>query len=253
MRDLSVILPVYNGEPFIEKNIISLNNYLNNSSLSYEIIVVDDGSTDNTTDIIAKQKNAKICPVILPKNHGKGFAVKSGMSIANGRCRMFMDADLPFDLEVINYAVDTILNREFHMVLGDRSLQGSIYHSKLGFVRKLTNWCFRFFIRTIVTGGVFDTQCGFKAFRGDIATELFPLLKFSGFEFDVELYYIALKYNMEMKKVPVRLQGINKSTVKPFADGISMMINVLSLRRNWLNEKYYSRNLHDLCEINYWK
>jgi len=253
MTDLSVILPVYNGESFIEENIVSLSGYLKRNSLLYEIIVVDDGSTDNTADIITKQKSAKIHPVILPKNHGKGFAVKFGMSVACGRCRMFMDADLPFDLEVIIYSAGIILNRKFHVVVGDRSLKESIYHSKLGFVRKLASLCFLFFTRTIVTGGVFDTQCGFKAFRSDIATELFPLLSCSGFEFDVELFYIALKYNMEIKNVPVRLQDINKSSVKPFINGISMMINILSLRRNWLNGEYDSSNLHDICEINYWE
>lgn len=253
MVDLSIIIPVYNGAPFIKDNLALLNNYLNKNFKSYEIIPVEDGSADQSAEIISKMTSREIKPVFLPHNRGKGFAVKTGMAEARGRCCIFTDADLPYDLETIKYSAEIILERKFHLAIGDRNLKESVYSQKLGFVRKVATLVFTFFTGVFVTGGIFDTQCGFKAFRGDVAAELFPLLKNDDFAFDMELIYIALKYNMEIKKIPVRLQQIGKSTVKPLRDGVAMFKAMLSLRGNWSKGKYRSSKLSDICKIDYWE
>lgn len=252
MVDISLVIPNYNGSSFIKDNLTLLNRYLNKNFKSYEIIVVDDGSTDQSSEAI-KNISPQIKPIFLSNNKGKGFAVKTGMIEACGRCRIFTDADLPYDLEAIKYAAEIILSRKFHMVIGDRNLRNSIYSEKLRFLRKAATKIFTFFAGVFVTGGIFDTQCGFKAFRGDIAEELFPLLRNSGFDFDMELIFIALKYNMEIKKIPVRLQRTSKSTVIPVKDGIKMLGALLKLRKNWIEGKYGSSELYSICRIEYWE
>jgi dolichyl-phosphate beta-glucosyltransferase len=252
LPDLSLVLPVFNAAGFVERSLAEADGFLGGASLSWEIVAVDDGSTDGTAERLAasRAKNLKI--VSLPENLGKFGALKAGMRASRGRCRLFTDADLPFDLDAVPYMARLVNDRGFHIVTGDRTLAGSDYRPHVSRRRDAASVAFSFFVRLLVTGGLFDTQCGLKAFRSDVADALFPLLEESGFAGDVELLYIALKYNLEIKRVPVRLRRSGQSTVHLGLDSLRMLGHIASLRRAWDSGRYRSPALERVAEQAYW-
>lgn len=250
--DLSIVLPVYNGEQFIGANLDRLLEFLKSTSLSYEVIVVDDGSTDRTPEIVRTLVKNNLKLFSHEVNRGKYAALVTGMSRASGRCRVFTDADLPFELESLTYLYQLVVDRQFHIVVGDRTLPESVYLQKLGLLRKLSSRAFAFSIRMLVTGGLFDPQCGLKAFRDDVAEALFPLLQETGFSGDVELLYIALKYNLEIKRIPVRFTGSSSSTVSLLFHSLPMLLRVLRLPHRWASGVYRSKLLGEIARQDYW-
>ena len=174
------------------------------------------------------------------------------MAAASGRCRVFTDADLPYDLEAVPYIVDLVTNGGFHVVVGDRTLPESCSLTRTDVTRQLSSRIFSFSVRMLVTGGLFDSQCGLKGFRSDVAEALFPLLTHSGFSGDVELLYIALKHNLSIRRIPVRLQGSSPSTVKLTSHSLPMLGRILGLRHNWVSGRYDSEVLSGLGSQVYW-
>jgi dolichyl-phosphate beta-glucosyltransferase len=250
--DLSVVLPVYNGAAFVATSVETLKGFLARYPFAWEIVVVDDGSVDATRDAIASLAGERVSTVFLERNVGKFGALKAGMRFARGRCRVFTDADLPYGLEAIPYIERLVNARGYHVVTGDRTLPGSEYGVHLPRVRATATSMFSFFVRVLVTGGLFDTQCGLKGFRADVADAVFPLLLDEGFSGDVELLYIALKYNLEIKRIPVRLRQSGPSTVQLGADAMRMLIRIGGLRRNWSRGRYASPALERIADQAYW-
>jgi dolichyl-phosphate beta-glucosyltransferase len=244
--DVSVVLPAYNVAAFIEQRLGVLCDFLEASGLTYEVIVVDDGSSDDSAERIRLLD--RDCTRVLrrPRNAGKYAALAFGMAACRGRCCLFTDADVPYDLSALPRMVDLVLGRGFHVVVGDRTLPGGSYSEHLGPLRWLATQIFTAFVRLFVTGGVPDTQCGFKAFRADVARYLFPLLHEQGFAGDVEILYIALKYNLAIRRLPVQLVHHGRSSVRPVRDGLSMMRAVLALAGRWRAGAYASAELEAL-------
>ncbi len=172
------------------------------------------------------------------------------MAASHGRCRIFTDADLPYDLEALPHVTALVNGRGFHLVVGDRTLSDSVSgeHS----TRAVSSRAFSLFVRLLVTGGLFDTQCGLKGFRGDIADALFPLLTIQGFAGDVELLYIALKYNLEIRRIPVRLRRAEETTVRFGTDVPAMLRDIARLRARWNSGRYASNALAALAAQDYW-
>ncbi len=241
--DLSVILPIYNADTFIEERLGALCDYLEKSGLSYEVIAVDDGSRDDTVNRIRSMNRDRTRLVRRERNEGKFAAITAGMAECRGRCCLFTDADVPYELSAVPRMLHLIRDRGFHVVIGDRTLPGGSYTDQLGPVRRWATRLFTVFVRLLVTGGVPDTQCGLKAFRADVAHHLFPLLRERGFAGDVELLYIALKYNLAIRRLPARLVFQGRSSVRPLRDGLSMLRAVLALRGRFLTGAYASPEL----------
>ena len=250
--DLSLILPVFNAALFVERSLAETEEFLRRGALSWEIVAVDDGSTDGTMERLAARPQGNLTIVSLPKNLGKFGALKAGMLASRGRCRIFTDADLPFDLDAVPYMARLVNDRGFHIVTGDRTLEGSDYRPHISRRRNTASAAFSLLVRMLVTGGLFDTQCGLKAFRGDVADALFPLLQEDGFAGDVELLYLALKYNLEIKRVPVRLRRSEPTTVRLGLDSVRMLGRIASLRRAWDSGRYRSPALERIAEQAYW-
>ena len=251
--EISVVIPVFNGESIIKDNVENLRNFLDKFFSSYEIVIVDDGSTDNTRAVLDSMSKKNLRILSLEKNIGKYGAIAAGMAVCSGSCRVFTDADLPYDLEAIPYLAKLINDRQIHIAIGDRTLRESEYFIHLPFIRNLATKAFSFFIAILVTGGLFDTQCGLKGFRSDVAKALFPLLQEKGFSGDVQLLYIALKYNLEIKRIPVRLRRKGPSTVQLFPQALKMFRRILMLRNNWRRGRYYSEELIRISSQAYWK
>ncbi len=248
---VSVILPAFNSQDFILQNVKTLQAFCRSHFRSFEIIVVDDGSRDKTPELLAGLSGRNLRVITQKENRGKYGALIAGMTQARGRCRIFTDADLPYDLAALPYIVRLIDERGWHIVIGDRNLPQSVYDVHTVWLRNVSTRLFSFFVYVVVTGGLFDTQCGLKGFRADVAEALFPLVTDNGFSGDVELLYIALKYNLEIKRIPVRLIGHGPSTVKLFSQAWKMLWRISQLRLNWNRGRYASERLKRISSQDY--
>jgi dolichyl-phosphate beta-glucosyltransferase len=197
---------------------------------------VDDGSTDDTS-AVARAAGAHL--IRFERNRGKGAALRAGIATTTGQICGFTDADLPYGLDALPLAISYIRDRRFHAVVGDRTLPGSTYQNA-GLARTIISGVASFAFRTLVTGGIYDTQCGFKAFRGDVADELFRLARIDGFAIDVELIYLALKHRLDVKRIPVQLQRNAPSSVRVVRDSIRAFREIVAIRLNLARGRYRS-------------
>jgi dolichyl-phosphate beta-glucosyltransferase len=249
--DLSVVIPVYNAAGFVPARFTFLSRYLEGSSLDYEILAVDDGSTDGSADVLDGLDLPRCEVVRRTGNGGKFAAIATGVERARGRCILFTDADVPYDPGAIPHLSDLILRQGFHLAIGDRSLDQSTNDETTPLVRRIASAVFTGFIRLFVTGGLHDSQCGIKALRSDVARLLFGLMRERGFTGDVELLYLALKYNLAVRRVPVHLDYQGPTSVHVIRDGLAMAWSALRLRRRYRLGLYRSDALAALARQDY--
>ena len=229
--EVSVVLPCYRGAEIARRTVERLTPYLAASFGSHEIVVVDDGGGDFDSSWPAA---GPVRLIRLPVNRGKGAAVRAGMLASRGRVRVFTDVDLPYDLDLIAAAAHFIRDLGYHLAVGDRTLPGASYAREVGWRRRLASAVFSRLVATSLTGGFFDTQCGFKAFRDDVAEALFGLSKVDRFAFDVEILYLALLYRTDIKRIPVQLRSHETSVVRLLSDSLVMILDVGRVRlRAW--------------------
>src|SRR5262249_37202133 len=178
--------------------------------------------------------------VRLPVNRGKGAAVRAGMGAARGAVRVFTDVDLPYALDLLLVIEEYVGRRGFHMVVGDRTLPDSRYGSEINWQRRLASRAFSWFVGKLVTGGFFDTQCGLKGFRADVADQLFKSSRLDGFAFDVEIIYLGLKSRLDIKRIPVHVRNGEGSSVRLVRDSAGMVFDVLKIKPNQMAGRYRS-------------
>lgn len=237
---LSIILPSYKGSEILSRNLPLLIEYLGKKNITHEILVVDDGSADNGATRKIAEENGCIY-LENGRNMGKGAAVRKGMLHAKGEFRIFTDVDIPFEFESFEQFLHYLDFKEFDMVIGDRTLPGSTYFAEISKTRKFSSNFFTFLVGRFVTTGMFDTQCGMKGFRADVAEDLFSVNSVNGFAFDVELLYIALKRNYDLKRLPVKLRTNEASTISLAREGITMVADILKLKLNHVRGRYDKR------------
>lgn len=236
---LSIIIPSYKGANVLERNVPGLIQYLNSKNEPYEIIIVDDGSNDHgATQQVANKLQCIF--VANPINMGKGAAVRNGMKVAKGEFRIFTDVDIPFEYDAFDRFLHYLDTKEFHVVIGDRTLPGSSYYTEIPKMRKIGSNIFSFIVGRLVATGHFDTQCGMKGFRADIADDLFSVARINGFAFDVELLYISLKRNYDIKRLPVVLRCQEGSSVNLLKHSMMMLMDIFKIKFNHVN-KYYQK------------
>lgn len=245
---LSVVLPCYRAAALARQSVARLVNALSGRIETYEIIVVDDGAGDCTAAVspVEPGRGGRIRVLTLPKNRGKGGAVAEGMKAATGAVRVFTDIDLPYGTTPVMLVESLVRERGFHIVIGDRTFPQSRYETELPFGRKLASGVFSRITAALVTGGFFDTQCGLKGFRGDVAEALFHLQTVDRFAFDVELIYLALKNGLEIKRIPVMLESNMTSSVRLGRDSLRTFIDVGRIKLNQMRGVYASPHLATL-------
>ena len=249
--DLSIIIPAYNCADCIAESIQLLDDFYRAEGIDGETIVVDDGSSDGTA--LAVPQLPGVVVLRHKRNRGKGAALRTGMVHAEGKVRLFTDNEIPYSLELLNVARHYIGERGFHAVIGDRTMHGSTYvHA--GFSRRAISAICSFLFRTMVIGGISDSQCGFKAFRGDVADLIFPLLTIDRFAVDIEILYILLKYRLDIKHIPVQLERQQPSSVRVWRDSFQALFDIPGIHFNWYSGKYdcehlKNLNLNDLSSI----
>ena len=249
---ISVILPVYNAESEVSLKLSELHHFLSSNFKTFEIIAVDDGSSDNSFSKITSLDLTGLTALKNESNLGKGAAIKKGVSQAQGACIVFTDIDLPYDLKALKLMHSLVTERKFQMILGDRTLPGSNYLEQLEVTRKLGSIILRNVVRLVLTGEVYDTQCGLKAFERSFAKALFKLMRVHGFAFDIELIYLALKSHADIKKIPVRFTPSDTSSVRVLTHGTKVALDILQIISNSYSGKYDFSELQELTSINYW-
>ncbi len=221
MSKLSVIIPAYNEEERLGSRLESVLLYLHKNYPGFELIIVDDGSTDNMTKavrkIIAKDKFAKLISYF--PNMGKGYAVRTGVLASTGDTVLFMDADLSTPLEEIPKILKML--KQADIVIGSRG------KSDAPMTRQIASHIFDQIKYMMVGLRRFqDTQCGFKAFEGGIARKLFAKSKVDRFMFDVEILYLAEKLKLNIIELHVKWSDVPDSKVR-FWEGVKNMFRDL--------------------------
>jgi dolichyl-phosphate beta-glucosyltransferase len=235
---VSIILPVFNCAHQLRNGIPLLLDLLRSTGLSYEVIVVNDGSDDSES--IAEISAASGCIHIDNEvNLGKGAAVKKGMSVANGDVLIFMDGDFPFVLTVVTDMLAVFRNSAAEIVIGDRSLPGSQY-PKTSIARTIGSRLLSAVVSKYILNGLQDSQCGVKGFRRETARSIFEKVTLTGFSFDVEVLFIASLRNYQVVRIPVKVIDQRQSSVKIVRDGTLMLAGLLKLMARYITGKYRS-------------
>jgi dolichyl-phosphate beta-glucosyltransferase len=242
--DVSLVMPAFNSVAYLSANVDRVKAFYEQAGIDGEVVVADDGSTDGTASSVAESERVRV--LRLP-HRGKGAAIRAGMAATTGEISGFTDADLPYGVDPLPLAISYIRDRRYHAVIGDRTLPGSAYAST-GLLRTAVSEFASFSFRTLVTGGIYDTQCGFKLFRGDIGREVFRLSRINGFAIDVELIYLLLKYRLDIKRIPVRLERNESSSVRVVRDSATAFRDIASIRWNWATGRYRTPLLVDLLQ-----
>jgi dolichyl-phosphate beta-glucosyltransferase len=217
-----------------------LKAYLSARPETYEVIIVDDGSQDRTSNCIQewRSKNGVDLHLLInAQNMGKGFSIRRGVLESRGRFIIFIDADLPYEL----YAIDGFLNAlrtGYDLAIGSRVLPGSEVKG-VPILRYISGQIFSWMVQAVLFQGLPDTQCGFKSFRAEAAKEIFRRLTISGFGFDVEMLFVARKLKLAIQPVPVQMiDHRHRSRVRLLLDSFKMFANLFMVRWNDLQGKY---------------
>ena len=230
--NVSVIIPCYNSASVLAKNLPYLIDNLEQAKISNEIIIVNDGSSDEAE----LQKAISSFPVTYLSykfNRGKGEALRKGFKAARGDIQIFTDPDIPYTFEAFRKIIHHLSNHEADLVIGNRFLKGSVYYHKIGFVRRWGSRLVSLFLGTLVTGGYYDTQCGIKGFSRKAAEKIFAWSSVDRFAIDIEAIYLALKFRYTIKKISVEWRSADGNTVKVLNDGVRLIKDVFSIKYNY--------------------
>ncbi len=230
---ISIIIPAKDEEKRLPIFLRSVVDYCLKSVHQYEIIIVDDGSQDLTSEAALKfQKEFHLLKVItLERNHGKGYAVKQGFFAASGDIILFLDADGSTDPQEIERHLP-LFKQGYDIVIGSRVLTDGKSQVKTLVYRKLIGIAFNFFVHLLLIKNIKDTQCGFKMFRASVVHNLFGRMYLGGFGFDLELLYLAQKMNYRIKEVAINWTHVDGSKINLIKDSLKMFFNIIQIK-NW--------------------
>jgi len=237
---VSVVVPAYDEEAAIESSVRRLHDFwtARPDVDAVEIVVVDDGSADRTAER-AEALDLGTVRVLRQRNAGKGAAVRRGVAETTGDVVYFIDADLPYTLENQAAAVSSISGGASAAV-GSRRLAES-HAGDYPFSRRAFSWSLKLLMRGLLGLDVSDTQCGLKAFDGDLARRLFPTLSVNGFGFDLELLVVLQRNGVEVREVPVDLQHTARSSVSLVRDSTKILANMAALKWGLVRGRYDGR------------
>jgi glycosyltransferase involved in cell wall biosynthesis len=228
---LSIIIPAYNEESRLPRTLEQVFHFLGKQSFSFDVIVVENGSTDRTFEVVqefaVRHKNLR---VIHNEERGKGGAVQRGVREATGKYVFICDADLSMPVEEISKFLPPVLT-DFDIAIGSREAPGAVRYNE-PYYRHLTGRVFNTLIRWMVLPRLQDTQCGFKCLRAEVARDIFPFQTLTGWAFDVELLYIARRHGYEILEIPIDWYFNADSKVRVLRDSWRMFVDLLVIRRN---------------------
>jgi glycosyltransferase involved in cell wall biosynthesis len=245
----SIVVPAYNEQARIGATLERLIEYFQERQWNAEIIVVDDGSRDETNVIVGQfaAMHPEVRLVHNPGNRGKGFAVRNGMLHARGDFMLFTDADLSSPICEAS-KLFSALESGAEIAIGSRWLDPSLQLERQSLQRRVLSRAFNVFLRLTLGLTAHDTQCGFKAFTRRAVNTAFPLQQVNRFGFDPEILYLSRKFGLKIAEVPVVWRHDDRSTVNPLRDGIRMGVDVLRVCWYSLTGKYAQPQISSVLE-----
>ena len=199
--ELSVIIPAYNEEDLMDSTISEFVSFLGNTSLSWEIIIVDDGSRDKTSAAVSSFNNSQVKLIRLNKNQGKGAALKAGFLAARGDYQIFSDADLSVDVETLIPFIQKL--KDYDVVIASRRVKGSKIKVHQPWLRENMGRVFTLLTQVLTGSKVADFTCGFKGFTKSSAKKIFGKSLISRWAYDAEIVFLAEKYRYRILQYPV--------------------------------------------------
>jgi dolichyl-phosphate beta-glucosyltransferase len=232
---LTVVVPAYDEGPIIGRTVTAILAELGALEGGLEVVVVDDGSTDDT-GVRAREAGAHQV-VTFERNRGKGAAVRAGALAATGRTVAFTDADLAYAPDQILPLLDAV-EAGWDVVVGSRYVAGSTAEVPASLLRRVGGRVINLLVRLVLVGDHPDTQCGLKAFRRDVAHLLFGEARVDGFAFDVELFALAERHRLSLLEAPVRVVNSTGSSVRLTRDTVVLVLDLLRISW-WLGRGAY--------------
>jgi dolichyl-phosphate beta-glucosyltransferase len=237
---LSVIIPAHNEEVRLPTTLRRVGGYLAGQTYTSEILVVENGSQDNTSgvveDLLPSIPNLRL---LREPSAGKGRAVRRGMLAASGEFRFMCDADLSMPIEQLPRFLPPTLDG-YDIAIASREAPGAVRHAE-PFYRHWFGRAFNLLVQLVVVPGISDTQCGFKSFRARIAEDLFSVQRLDGWTFDVEVLFVARQRGYRILEVPAPWYHVPGSRVRLVQDSMAMFTDLLRVRWNWMRGRYAPR------------
>jgi dolichyl-phosphate beta-glucosyltransferase len=233
---LSVVIPAFNESARLPATLARIREYLQQAALTHEILVVDDGSRDDTAGraLAALQGCGRV--LRNERNRGKGFSVRRGMLEANGERRLMSDADLSTPIEELNRLMRR-MDEGFDIVIASRALPEANVEVHQPFLRENMGRLFNVLVQALVLPGLHDTQCGFKLWKAEAALEAFSRARLDGFSFDVEVLYAARRRGRRIVEVPVTWRN-DAATRVTLLGGSAAFLDVARIRLFGLLGRY---------------
>jgi len=237
----SIVIPAYNESVRLRPTLHAILQHVREQNWGVEILVVDDGSSDNTAEIVREygKSHPQVQLVENPGNRGKGYSVRNGMLHARGDICLFTDADLSSPITEAQKLFDAI-DRGADVAIGSRWLQTNLQTERQPLYRQLYGRIFNLALRLILGLQFADTQCGFKAFKRAAAQRIFPLQKIERWGFDPEILFLAKQAGLSVEEVPVLWAHSEGTRLNPLRDGLRMFLEVLRIRRNSMTGEYHA-------------
>lgn len=232
---ISLVIPAYNESEIILDTVRTVSAKLAERGESYEVLVVDDGSTDAMAELVRGCGDPNVRLEGYTPNRGKGSAVRVGMLAARGDIILCTDADLAYGVDVFDTMLERFAAGESDLVIGSRRLNGEGYKNYPP-LRILTSKCFGLLVR-LLSGLKYDTQCGIKGYRREAAQAIFSKCTTNGFSFDFEALMRADKLGLKVEQIPVSVINFRASKVNVIKDSARMFRDVFRIRRAVWGEK----------------
>jgi len=235
----SIVIPAYNESARIRSTIEKILVHIQRQGWDAEVLVVNDGSTDDTAQIVQSYaaENPALRLLDNPGNRGKGYSVRHGMLHANGEVMLFSDADLSSPIEEADKLFAAV-NSGADVAMGSRWLRAELQTQRQPLYRQLLGRIFNLALRILLGLQYRDTQCGFKAFTRRAAQTIFPLQHIERWGFDPEILYLARKFGLKIQELPVQWAHRDGTRINPLRDGIRMFVEILKIRWYSITGKY---------------
>jgi dolichyl-phosphate beta-glucosyltransferase len=230
---VSVVIPAYNESARLPPTIARVREYFAQSALSYEVVVVDDGSTDDTAARARACGVPQLTVLVNEPNRGKGYSVRRGMLAARGAHRLMTDADLSTPIDELDRLL-AVQRAGTEVVIGSRAVSGSNIEVRQPWYRENMGRLFNLLVRLLAVPGLRDTQCGFKLFTARAAEEVFSRARLDGFSFDVEALFLARRAGFSVAEIPVTWRN-DAATRVGMLGGFRAFPDLFRIRTNaWL-------------------
>ena len=244
---LSIIIPAHNEENRLPGSLAKIDAFLQSQDYPYEVIVVENGSADNTMGVVNDfAAGHPYVRLMVVDTRGKGLAVKAGMLAAQGEYRFICDADLSMPIEEIAKFLPAdrgagTCAQPFDVAIGSREAPGAVRYDEPWY-RHLMGRVLNQLIKLLAMRDFEDTQCGFKMFHGPAAEDLFSVQTLTGIGFDIELLFVAKKRDYTILEVPIHWYFSAESRMRLVGDSLAAILEILEIRRNW-RDGVYQRGL----------